>query len=206
MKLGLDIRHPRRPRSPRAGLVAPDGDGGRSNCVCGRSGRLWPVSGSGHFVPARTPGLLGARQSRPLGTRTGPACRDEFGGGTPSTETLDYLRELPFDLVVEHEKTIGVVVHGSPRSDMEFVTRQSHPPSVLRRYLLDLQCELLVVGHTHQPMWFRCADGLVVNPGSVVSAARIDSSRTFALVDLDILEVTFHDVESGEMIEVDPWN
>lgn len=99
-----------------------------------------------------------------------------------------------------------MIVHGSPRSDMEFVTRQSHPPGMLRQYLLDLQCELLVVGHTHQPMWFRCADGLVVNPGSVVSGARIDSSRTFALVDLDILEVTFHDVDSGGTIEVEPWN
>ena len=136
----------------------------------------------------------------------GPGGRDEFGGGTPGGETLDYLRELPFDLVVEHEKTIGVIVHGSPRSDMEFVTRQSHPPRALTQYLLDLQCELLVVGHTHQPMWFRCAEGLVVNPGSVVSAARIDSSRTFALVDLDRLEVTFHDVESGETIDVEPWN
>ena len=136
----------------------------------------------------------------------GPGGRDEFGGGTPGSDTLDYLRELPFDLVVEYEKTIGVIVHGSPRSDMEFVTRQSHPRKVLRQYLLDLECELLVVGHTHQPMWFRCPEGLVVNPGSVVSAARIDSSRTFALVDLDLLEVTFHDVESGEKVEVDPWN
>ena len=53
----------------------------------------------------------------------GPGGRDEFGGGTPSRETLDYLRELPSDLLVAHQTTIGVVVHGSPRSDMEFVTR-----------------------------------------------------------------------------------
>ena len=132
----------------------------------------------------------------------GAGARDEFGGGTPNSETLDYLRDLPFDLLVSHQTTIAVVVHGSPRSDMEFVTRESHPRTVLRQYLLDLNCELLVVGHTHQPMWFQCADGLVVNPGSVVSAARIDSSRTFALVDLDILEVTFHDVESGDVVEV----
>jgi putative phosphoesterase len=136
----------------------------------------------------------------------GAGARDEFGGGTPSVETLDYLRELPSDLLVAYQTTIGVVVHGSPRSDMEFVTPQSHPRGVLRQYLLDLQCELLVVGHTHQPMWFRCPDGIVVNPGSIVSAGRIDSSRTFALVDLDILEVTFHDVESGAQVSIEPWN
>ena len=59
----------------------------------------------------------------------GLGVRDEFGGGTPSCETLDYLRELPADLLVAYQTTIGVVVHGSPRSDMEFVTRQSHPRS-----------------------------------------------------------------------------
>jgi predicted phosphodiesterase len=136
----------------------------------------------------------------------GPGVRDEFGGGTPSGDTFDFLRELPFDLQVAHQTAIGVVVHGSPRSDMEFVTRHSHPGTVLGRFLRDLDCELLVVGHTHQPMWFRCADGLVVNPGSVVSAARIDSSRTFALVDLESLKVSFHDVESGATIEIEPWN
>ena len=138
----------------------------------------------------------------------GPGVRDEFGGGTPSRETLDFLRQLPPDLLVAHQTDdrrgrpwLAVIRHGV-----------CHPakPSARRpaQYLLDLNCELLVVGHTHQPMWFRCPDGLVVNPGSVVSSARIDSSRTFALVDLDMLEVTFHDVESGATIEVGgvEWN
>lgn len=136
----------------------------------------------------------------------GPGTRDEFGGGAPATETLAYLRELPFDLLVAQDRTIGVVVHGSPRSDMEFVNRRTHPRQVLRGYLLDLQCELLIVGHTHRPMWFWCPDGLVINPGSVVSMPVVDSSRTFALIDLDTLEPTFHDVESGRIVEVEPWN
>jgi putative phosphoesterase len=136
----------------------------------------------------------------------GPGVRDEFGGGSPSAETLDHLRTLPFDLLVAQDRTIGVVVHGSPRSDMEFVNRSTHPRQVLRRYLLDLQCDLLVVGHTHRPMWFWCPDGVVVNPGSVVSMPVVDSSRTFALVELDTLEVTFYDVESGRVVEVEPWN
>jgi predicted phosphodiesterase len=131
---------------------------------------------------------------------------DEFGGGMPAPETLDFLRDLPFDLVVADHSTIGVVVHGSPRCDMEFVSRESHSRQVLRGYLLDVQCEVLVVGHTHRPMWFRCPDGLVINPGSVVSRAVVDSSRTFALVDLSTLDVTFHDVETGKEVEVEPWS
>jgi putative phosphoesterase len=136
----------------------------------------------------------------------GPGVADEFGGGIPSTETLDSLQALPFDLLVACGQTIGVVVHGSPRSDMEFVNRSTHPRKVLRGYLLDLQCDLLVVGHTHRPMWFRCPDGVVINPGSVVSMPVIDSSRTFALIDLDTLEPSFHEVESGQIVEVEYWN
>ncbi len=135
----------------------------------------------------------------------GPGGRDEFGGGTPGATTLEYLGQLPFDLELADQAKIGVIVHGSPSSDMEFITRQSHPCDVLRGLLIKLQSNFLVVGHTHKPMWFRCAEGLVVNPGSVVSATRVDSSRTFALLDIDSLDVTFHNVEDGAPHDVKPW-
>jgi putative phosphoesterase len=137
----------------------------------------------------------------------GPGGPDEFGGGTPSRETLEYLGNLPADFLIEAGTRIGVVVHGSPSSDMEFVNRHTHPPTVLKGYLRALGCDLLVVGHTHQPMWYRSpGGGLVVNPGSVVSMPVIDSSRSFAVVDLARLDVTFHEVESGEPIPLDPWD
>ena len=49
------------------------------------------------------------------------------------------------------------------------------------------------------------SEGLVLNPGSVVSMPVVDSSQTFAMIDLDTLEPTFHDVESGDIVEVEPW-
>lgn len=135
----------------------------------------------------------------------GPGAADEFGGAVPSAETLDYLAGLPFDRSFEVGGRVGVVVHGSPRDDMEYVTRREFPPSSLRGWLADLRADLLVVGHTHAPMWFRCDRGLVVNPGSIISAPVVRTSRTFALVDLDDLSVTFHDVESGRVVPREPW-
>lgn len=131
---------------------------------------------------------------------------DEFGGGMPSRETLEFLSSLPFDLQVADGSTIGVIVHGSPRSDMEFVNRSTHVPDVLRNDLATLGSDLLVVGHTHRPMWYRCPEGLVVNPGSLVSMPVVKTSRTFALIDLDTLEPTFHDVETGQVVEIEPWH
>lgn len=137
--------------------------------------------------------------------RRGPGVDDEFGGGTPNASTLEALANLPFDLLVSDMDRVAVIVHGSPRSDMEFVQRSTHPPSALRADLAALGADLLVVGHTHVPMWYRCAQGLVVNPGSVVSMPVVKTSRTFALVDLQALSVTFHDVESGEPLAIEPW-
>lgn len=131
--------------------------------------------------------------------------RDEFGGGTPSAETLDVLRGLPFDRVLSFEGRVVVLVHGSPLSDMQFVNRSTHPPRVLRAWLDDLRADVLIVGHTHRPMWYSCESGLVVNPGSVVSVPVVESSRTFALVEFPELGVTFYDVETGDEVLVTPW-
>lgn len=131
-----------------------------------------------------------------------PGAVDEYGGGTPSHETLEYVGSLPADLLIEAGTRIGVVVHGSLSSDMEFVNRRTHPPAVLRGYLRALGSDLLLVGHTHQPMWYRSPEG-GVNPGSVVSMPVV-ASGTFAVVDLANMEVTFHQVESGEPIRWPP--
>jgi putative phosphoesterase len=136
----------------------------------------------------------------------GPGVADEYGGGTPSAETLAYLATLPFDRLISHDRRVGVIVHASPRYDMEFIARAQFPPARLERELAAVGADLLVMGHTHEPMWCRCPSGLVVNPGSVVSMPVVKTSRTFALVDLAALTVTFHDVETGAPRDLTPWH
>ena len=135
----------------------------------------------------------------------GPGVADEFGGAIPADATLEALKQLPADRRVEASGRVGVIVHGSPRSDMEYVTPWSHPPVVLRTMLGALRADFLVVGHTHQPMWYRCEEGLVVNPGAVVAKPFVSTSHTFALLDAEALSVTFHDVETGAEVAVEPW-
>jgi putative phosphoesterase len=134
-----------------------------------------------------------------------PGTPDEFGGGRPGPATLEFLRGLPPDLVIAADKRLAVIVHGSPRGDMEYLTIEAYPPAVLERTLASLGADLLVAGHTHVPMWYRCEQGLVVNPGSIITRPYVRSSRSFALVDLDELTVTFHHVQTSRPIEVAPW-
>jgi putative phosphoesterase len=136
----------------------------------------------------------------------GPGLRDEFGGSAPSAKTIDVLAALPKHLVIEAGGRVVVVVHGSPNSDMEYVRRTTHGPAVLDDLLVELGADILVVGHTHAPMWYRGERGLVVNPGSVISMPVVRSSRTFALLDLELMTATFHDVESGRVLDVPHWS
>jgi putative phosphoesterase len=135
----------------------------------------------------------------------GPGEVCAFGGGTPGAATIEHLKTVPENRVVDLESRIGVIVHGSPKSDMEYLTPRSHPASVLRGYLEDLDAELLVYGHTHSPRWYRCDRGLVINPGSLVSMPVVRSSRSFALVDTSDLSARFFNVETGRPIDVPPW-
>ncbi len=81
----------------------------------------------------------------------GPGAVDEFGGGTPSHETLEYLGSLPADLLIEAGTRIGVVVHGSPSSDMEFVNRRTHPPARCPQRLSPSAWQRSTRGRPHAP-------------------------------------------------------
>ena len=139
----------------------------------------------------------------------GPGVRDPFGGPPPLAKTIEYLRRLPSNLVLadlDNPRVIVVVVHATIRSDTEFVNRSSHPPETLDADLKTLDANIIINGHTHNPMFYRSHRGLVINPGSVVSAAAVKTSRSFALLDLATFEVAFFDVESAARIEAKPWS
>ena len=134
-----------------------------------------------------------------------PGVPGTFGGAMPSGETVEALKLLPEHRLVEGPSKVGVIVHGSPGDDMDFVTRRTHPPELLDRWLEEMGANFLVVGHTHKPMLYRSEHGLVINPGSVISAPVVSTSRTFALLDWETMAVTFHDVEGGAEVEVRAW-
>jgi putative phosphoesterase len=84
-----------------------------------------------------------------------------------SREQRDFLASFVDTVRVELEG-IGSVLfcHGSPRSDLEILTRLT-PDDRLRSYLEGVDAGVVVCGHTHLP-FDRSLDGVrVINPGSV---------------------------------------
>ncbi len=64
------------------------------------------------------------------------------------------------------EKTTLLAYHGSPRSYMERILPTT-PTEQLDEFFADTTAQILVGGHTHQQLFLRYRDKLVLNPGSV---------------------------------------
>ncbi len=77
-----------------------------------------------------------------------------------------------------------LLFHGTPRSDVEYLTETVRPEGVRlatdreirSRLELNILPGLLLCGHTHIPRVVTCGDHLIVNPGSVGLQAFADDS------------------------------
>jgi putative phosphoesterase len=97
-------------------------------------------------------------------------------------ETLDFIKSLPEQRVVEITDTAAVrVVHGSPRDPAESIFPY-HDPSTLDLALAQTNELALVCGHTHIP-WKVERDGrLALNPGAVCGSRNGEVGAQYALL------------------------
>jgi putative phosphoesterase len=130
---------------------------------------------------------------------------DPLGGGTPSAAAHARLATIPPLRLLPVSGRLITLTHGTPGSDLEYMVPARHGPDRLTAIVDELATDVLVVGHTHVPMWFRSERGLVVNPGSLLCVGAVRSSRTCAVLDLAELKVSFHHAVTGRPLEVAPW-
>ncbi len=120
-------------------------------------------------------------------------------------ETLEYLVGLPVSLDFELGGHKIAVYHGSPAADTEFVTPYKIIPPSVDRFWDQSGAELLILGHSHIPMVERTPHGTIVNPGSILGTAGVQTSYSFAIVELDDgLAVRWYDVRNGRELRRDP--
>jgi putative phosphoesterase len=112
-------------------------------------------------------------------------------------DTWEFLGNLPAHRRIEHAGRIIEVHHGSPASDTEYVSAHKAMPGSIERFWSESDADLLILGHTHIPMIDRGPQGTVINPGSVVGVPGIQTSYSFAVVELDSLTVRLIEVRTG---------
>jgi len=123
-----------------------------------------------------------------------PAAREEGPGGFPKKKNLgwtaqclgttewEFLRSLPEELQLEFAGRRVRVVHGSPRSDEDYIF-----PSLTARALADKlggdRPDVLVCGHSHLPFTRAISGVRVINCGSVGSPYDGDPRGAFCLAE-----------------------
>jgi putative phosphoesterase len=153
------------------------------------------------FIAER--GVATARGNHDLWAADRPAGKpDRFGGPAIGSTERAFLQGLPPLLMLSVAGRFVAVMHSPP----DHRALRCRPDAVilgeLRAYLDLIGASVLVLGHAHEPFWHRAKDRLIVNPGSLAALPAVRSSRTFAVIDLKALDVTFHDAVTGRVVDV----
>lgn len=119
-------------------------------------------------------------------------------------ETWELIAGLPPSARFQFGTCTIELHHGSPASDVEFVTPYKPIPASIENYWTTGPARVLVLGHTHIPMIERDARGLLVNPGSVLGVPGIQTSYSFATLNVEEMAVRVHDIRLGWVIRRDP--
>jgi putative phosphoesterase len=92
---------------------------------------------------------------------------------------MDYLRRLPRHLSMGIEGTRVAMYHGAPFDDDHYLYEEEAAEDLLEM----ARCDLLVLGHTHEPFIKRFKRGMIVNPGSVGQPRDGDPDASYSIYD-----------------------
>ncbi len=117
-----------------------------------------------------------------------------------SVENTTFLKTLPIDWQAELGGVNIFMCHGKPGNNLWGLYRDHISRTLVNMMLCSLQATVLVVGHTHVPMFLRVEEGCVVNPGSLYTfkSARV-SSHSYGILRLTDLSFDLYDVKTGAL-------
>jgi putative phosphoesterase len=121
-----------------------------------------------------------------------------------SDSTWAFLEALPAGEQLEIGGHAIAIHHGSPTSDTEFISPYKPIPASFDQFWDESEAQILILGHSHMVMVDRGPLGTIINPGSVLGVPGIQTSYSFAVVELDTLAVRIFDVRTGREIRRDP--
>jgi putative phosphoesterase len=117
---------------------------------------------------------------------------------------LDYVRNLNHPLEINLIGRKIMIAHGSPWDINEYIYPNSNP--LLWERFLELETDILILGHTHHQM-FRKIDGvIIINPGSVGQNRSARSMADWAIIDLLAMSVEFRTTPYSSHSLVDQCN
>lgn len=121
---------------------------------------------------------------------------DEWSYGF-APENGAFLRDLPINWQGNFDGSSIFMCHGKPGNNIWGLYRDHVSDTLLNMMLGSLRADVLVVGHTHVPMYIRVANGVVINPGSLYTfdSLRV-TSHTYGVLHVPQLQFELFDLTS----------
>jgi predicted phosphodiesterase len=123
-----------------------------------------------------------------------------------SAEERRWLADLPTTWRCTADGVRVVVVHGSPRADMDGLTHGETDGSYARLMLDKADADILLVGHTHRPfVWHLPGGGMIANSGALLADPAYQPEEgyggTFGVLDTRSRAFTVHRATDGAVVD-----
>lgn len=119
---------------------------------------------------------------------------DEWAYGL-SADNRDFLEDLPLNWQGRFEGYNIFMCHGKPGNNIWGLYRDHVSKTLLNMMLESLDADVLVVGHTHVPMFIQVASGVVINPGSLYTFDSVrETSHTYGVLHLPDINFELFDL------------
>lgn len=106
-------------------------------------------------------------------------------------ENLEYLSNLKPFATTRFEETAIALFHGSPKDPLNEYVFPGISNNLVRRLIHDAGSNVVLLGHTHMPMVYSTAEGLVANPGSVGQPRDGDPRACHAIMQITDGQIAF---------------
>jgi len=117
-------------------------------------------------------------------------------------QTIHFLKSLPRKLDFQWEDTQVMIAHGTPWSNTTYLFSGSFQ-KLFERVTIEAQANIVILGHTHEPMLVYINKVWIFNPGSVCGSTAYGSS-TCGLISLPEIQFQVIDLNTRQPIEILP--
>jgi len=113
-------------------------------------------------------------------------------------QSLLFLQNLPFSRCIDLQDYTIYMTHGTPASNTHYV-RPNDPPARFEWVAAAAESDIVLLGHTHTPMYRVMGTTRILNPGSVCHGA-VAGSGTCAVLSLPEWQYTVLSVVTGQPV------
>src|SRR5215207_7324580 len=147
-----------------------------------RNDHTLTVRGNHDHGAAQNVAISGRNGFKHLTSMTRPLSRERL-----SPDELRFLARLPISRHITLNNTRFFLVHASPRDPLD----EYAPADVeyWKRRLVNIEADVICVGHTHIPYVLEVGDKLVINPGSVGQPRDGDPRACYAVIEGNQVEL-----------------